>query len=121
MTAAIALSNRIDADAILAMHRVLMADTDPDIAGRWRSQQVWIGGSDLGPHDALFVPPHHARIAPAMADLVRFVARDDLPALTQAAIAHAQFETIHPFPDGNGRTGRTLCTRCCGPRRSPGP
>ncbi|MCW4467333.1 Fic family protein [Glutamicibacter sp. MNS18] len=43
-----------------------------------------------------------------MTDLVGFMQRDDIPALTQAAIAHAQFETIHPFPDGNGRTGRAL-------------
>ena len=64
MKAAIALSDRIDADAILAMHRALMEHTEPDIAGHWRSQQVWIGGSDLGPHDALFVPPPaHARRA----------------------------------------------------------
>jgi Fic family protein len=108
MKAAIALSDRIDADAILAMHRALMEQTDPDTAGQWRSQQVWIGGSNLGPHDALFVPPQHTRVEPAIDDLVRFVTRDDLPALTQAAIAHAQFETIHPFPDGNGRTGRAL-------------
>jgi Fic family protein len=108
MKAAIALSDRIDADAILAMHRALMEHTEPDTAGRWRSQQVWIGGSDLGPHDALFVPPQHTRVEPAIDDLVRFATRDDLPALTQAAITHAQFETIHPFPDGNGRTGRAL-------------
>lgn len=108
METAIALSDRIDADAILAMHRSLMEHTDPDAAGRWRIQQVWIGGSNLGPHDALFVPPRHTRVASAIDDLVRFAARDDLPALAQAALAHAQFETIHPFPDGNGRTGRAL-------------
>ena len=108
MRAAIALSDRIDADAILAMHRALMEHAAPDIAGRWRSQPVWIGGSDLGPHAALFVPPRHTRVEPAIDDLVRFATRDDLPALAQAAIAHAQFETIHPFPDGNGRTGRAL-------------
>jgi Fic family protein len=108
MNAAIALADRIDAEAILAMHAALMEHTAPDIAGQWRRQQVWIGGGDLGPHRALFVPPRHSRVTRAVADLVRFVARDDLPTLAQAAIAHAQFETIHPFPDGNGRTGRAL-------------
>jgi len=80
----------------------------PDIAGRWREQQVWIGGSRFGPHEADFIPPHHDRVPAAMADLAAFMARPDLPVLTQAAIAHAQFETIHPFPDGNGRVGRAL-------------
>ena len=108
MRAAIALSDRIDADAILAMHRALMEHTAPDIAGRWRTQPVWIGGSNIGPHEATFVPPQYALVEPAIEDLVRFAAREDLPALAQAAIAHAQFETIHPFPDGNGRTGRAL-------------
>jgi Fic family protein len=108
MKAAIALSDRIDAGAVLAMHRALMEHTEPHIAGHWRTQQVWIGGGNLGPHDAIFVPPQHTRVETAIADLVRFAARDDLPALAQAAIAHAQFETIHPFTDGNGRTGRAL-------------
>ncbi len=108
MQAAIALSDRIDAEAILEMHRALMEPTDPGMAGRWRQQQVWIGGGRLGPHEALFVPPQHAHIAGAIADLVRFTARNDLPALAHAALTHAQFETIHPFPDGNGRTGRAL-------------
>jgi Fic family protein len=80
----------------------------PEIAGRWRSEQVWIGGGSLGPHRAQFVPPHHDRVAPAIEDLVTFMGRDDLPVLPHAAVAHAQFETIHPFPDGNGRTGRAL-------------
>jgi Fic family protein len=54
------------------------------------------------------VPPHHERVSALMDDLVTFARRTDLPALPQIAIAHAQFETIHPFPDGNGRTGRAL-------------
>ena len=108
MTAAIALAERIDADAILAMHTALLERADPDIAGRWRDQQVWIGGGDLGPHDAPFVPPHHSRVQADIDDLVRFIGRDDVPILAHAALAHAQFETIHPFPDGNGRTGRAL-------------
>jgi len=108
MQAALNLAERLDGDAILAMHRVLMEAHWPDIAGRWREQQVWIGGSRFGPHEADFIPPHHDRVPAAMADLAAFMARPDLPVLTQAAIAHAQFETIHPFPDGNGRVGRAL-------------
>ena len=53
-------------------------------------------------------PPHKDRVGPGIADLVRFMQRDDIPALTQTAISHAQLETIHPFPEGNGRTGRAL-------------
>jgi Fic family protein len=108
MDAAINLADRIDADAVLAMHAALLERTDPDMAGRWREEQVWIGGGDLGPHGAVFVPPHHSRVPAAIADLVAFIDRDDVPVLAQAALAHAQFETIHPFPDGNGRTGRAL-------------
>ena len=108
MTAAIDLSADLSAESILAMHEALMRPHDPDIAGRWRTEQVWIGGGRLGPHYALFVPPQHTRVAPAMGDLVAFMDRDDLPVLVQAAVAHAQFETIHPFADGNGRTGRAL-------------
>ena len=108
MTAAIALADRLDAPAILAMHAALLEHHDPKIAGTWRSAQVWVGSSSYGPHTASFVPPHHTRVAPAIDDLVCFMHRDDLPVLLQAAIAHAQFETIHPFPDGNGRTGRAI-------------
>jgi Fic family protein len=108
MSAAIELADRIDADAILAMHTALLEWSAPDIAGRWRDEQVWIGGGDLGPHGALFVPPHHTRVPAAIADLVSFIEREDIAVLAHAAVAHAQFETIHPFPDGNGRTGRAL-------------
>jgi Fic family protein len=108
MTAAVALAEHIDDDAILAMHRALLERANPAIAGRWRDEQVWIGGSDLGPHGAQFVPPHQRRVPEAISDLVAFITRDDVPVLAHAAIAHAQFETIHPFPDGNGRTGRAL-------------
>lgn len=108
MTAAITLADRIDADAVLAMHEALLGESEPAIAGRWRELQVWIGGGDAGPHGALFVPPHHDRIPAAIADLISFIERNDVPLLAHAAVAHAQFETIHPFPDGNGRTGRAL-------------
>ncbi|WP_308115318.1 MULTISPECIES: Fic family protein [unclassified Rhodococcus (in: high G+C Gram-positive bacteria)] len=80
---------------------------DPD-AGRWRTQQVWIGGSDFGPHRAEFIPPHHDRLGQVLDDFFAFASRTDLPVLPHIAIAHAQFETIHPFTDGNGRIGRAL-------------
>jgi Fic family protein len=108
MVAAINLADSIDADAILAMHEALMRDVDPKSAGHWREEQVWIGGSLYGPRGAMFVPPHHSRVVAAIGDLLRFAQRDDIPALPQIALAHAQFETIHPFTDGNGRTGRAL-------------
>ena len=108
MQAAVVLADRLDEEAILEMHATLLGDTHPQWVGRWRDQQVWIGGGDYGPHTARFVPPHHDRVPEAMSDLVKFTARNDIPPLVQATIAHAQFETIHPFPDGNGRTGRAL-------------
>lgn len=108
MQAAVALADQIDADAILAMHATLMHASEPDIAGKWRTDQVWIGGGDFGPRGADFVAPHQDRVQGAIDDLILFAKRDDIPILPQVAIAHAQFETIHPFPDGNGRTGRAL-------------
>jgi Fic family protein len=108
MVAALALADRLDENAVLAMHGALLVDVKPEIAGRWRAEQVWIGGDSFGPHGAAFIPPHHLHVPALMADLVKFTQRGDLALLSQAAIAHAQFETIHPFPDGNGRTGRAL-------------
>ncbi|MWV47841.1 Fic family protein [Rathayibacter sp. VKM Ac-2803] len=100
----------IDEVSIFAAHRVLMADdpVDDRYAGAYRSMQNWIGGSDHSPRDAVHVPPP-AEIVPAlMADLIAFSNRSDLDPIVQAAIAHAQFESIHPFTDGNGRIGRAL-------------
>lgn len=108
MQAAIALADHLDETAILQMHSALVEPTHPEWCGHWRDEQVWIGGSNAGPFGALYVAPHHEHVPGLMRDLVRFLDRDDLPPLTQAAIAHAQFETIHPFPDGNGRVGRAL-------------
>ena len=107
MEAAVARA-RANVDGIVEMHQILLADSAPEIAGVLRGAQVWIGGSDYSPAGAMFVPPHQRHLTELMADLGEFMARDDLPALAQAAIAHAQFETIHPFADGNGRTGRAL-------------
>lgn len=107
MQSAIDLAERLDSEAILAMHEALLGRWRPEWTGHWRDEQVWLGGR-TSPHTAMFVPPHHERVPAAMADLVDFMGRNDLPALVQVAIAHAQFETIHPFPDGNGRIGRAL-------------
>ena len=106
MRAAIGLANDISVENILAMHRALLAGSNPEIAGKFRTAPVWIGGSS--PHSARFVPPRFEALPDAMDDLVSFMNRNDIPVLVQAAIAHAHFETIHPFPDGNGRTGRAL-------------
>lgn len=108
MTTALDLAQDLSGPTILAMHRALLAGSDPDAAGRWRTEQVWIGGGSIGPHQAVVVPPRHEHVGAAVADLVTFIRRDDLPILPQAAIAHAQFETVHPFTAGNGRTGRAL-------------
>lgn len=108
MQAAISLAGRLDEAAIIEMQAALLGDSNPAATGGWREQPVWIGGTGIGPHQAGFVPPRAQLVPKAMADLVEFMARDDLPVLVHAAIAHAQFETIHPFIDGNGRTGRAL-------------
>jgi Fic family protein len=99
-------------DALLDAHRALMKD-DPfeaSYAGRLRDMQNWIGGSDHSPRDALHVPPAPERVEALMEDLVRYLNRDDVPVMVQAAIAHAQFESIHAFTDGNGRIGRALAS-----------
>ena len=91
------------------IHRTLLRFTDDaDIAGLVREAQNWIGGNDYNPIGATYVPPPDARVRPLLEDLCGFVNRTDVAAIVQAAIAHAQFETIHPFADGNGRVGRAL-------------
>lgn len=87
---------------------LLEGTTEERHAGVIRTDQSWIGGRGASPADADFVPPPPDRVPTLLDDLVRFVDLDDLPAIAQAAIAHAQFETIHPFGDGNGRAGRCL-------------
>ena len=73
-----------------------------------RTAQNWIGGTSYNPFGAAFVPPPPEDVPDLLDDLCKFCNDDLLPAVAQAAIAHAQFETIHPFVDGNGRTGRAL-------------
>jgi Fic family protein len=99
----------ITLDLLLDFHRRLLAGTRLDAhAGSIRAEQNWIGGSSYNPCSAAFVPPPAEYVHDLLGDLCRFCNGDDLPAVAQAAIAHAQFETIHPFVDGNGRTGRAL-------------
>ena len=100
---------RFRLDDLLDIHRTLLdRTTEARFAGHVRTDQNWIGGRSYSPAGAAFIPPPPARVPTLLNDLVRFTNRSDLPAVAQAAIAHAQFETIHPFGDGNGRTGRCL-------------
>jgi Fic family protein len=99
----------ITPDTLLGFHRRLMASARLSAqAGRLREQQNWIGGSEYNPCSAAFVPPPPELVPGLIEDLCAFCNDDSLPAVAQAALAHAQFETIHPFADGNGRTGRGL-------------
>ena len=111
MESAIRLADRLDEASILAVHRELLQRRAgfEDQAGRYRTELVWIGNRDTaGPRGAEFIAPHAEKLRPAMRDLLSFMEREDLPGLIQVAVAHAQFETLHPFVDGNGRTGRAL-------------
>lgn len=108
MSAAVAASSSLSLETLLLMHRVLMEKFDPQNAGRLREVPVWIGGDGFGPHLAHYVAPKADAVPELIADLLAFCERDDLPALALVSIAHAQFESIHPFTDGNGRTGRAL-------------
>jgi Fic family protein len=100
---------RFDLSDLLAIHTTLLeGTTERRYAGVVRTDQNWIGGRGTSPRDAAFVPPPPDRVPGLLDDLVQFINLDDLPAVGQAAIAHAQFETIHPFGDGNGRAGRCL-------------
>jgi Fic family protein len=91
------------------IHRTLLRFTeDAEIAGVVRTAQNWIGGNDYNPIGAAYVPPPREYVRDLLQDLCAFVNRVDLDPIVQAGIAHAQFETIHPFADGNGRVGRAL-------------
>jgi Fic family protein len=108
-TETLAQAPRVTVDEICEIHRRLLEGTRPEhIAGRLRTEQNWIGGSSYNPCSAAFVPPPPGQVRRLMTDLCDFIDDDDLPAVVHAALVHAQFETIHPFADGNGRTGRAL-------------
>jgi Fic family protein len=95
-------------DDVCVIHRTLMAGEPRAYPGELRTEQNWIGGRLDSLIDARYIPPPETEVHRLIEDLVAFLNRDDLPAVAQAAIAHAQFETIHPFLDGNGRVGRCL-------------
>ncbi len=101
-------SDAISAGTIVDLHGTLLGSTQAKIAGVIRDSQNWIGGRYHTPIGADFIPPPAEEIARLLDDLAAFMNREDLPATLQAALTHAQFETIHPFADGNGRIGRCL-------------
>jgi Fic family protein len=104
-----AAADRIGIEHIRALHRTLLSGGPLErIAGVIRTEQNWIGGNDHNPCGAEFVPPPPEEVEPLLDDLCAAMADDALPPVVQAALIHAQFETIHPFEDGNGRTGRAL-------------
>lgn len=105
-TADLALDDRVTVAGIESLHAVLLAD-EPDLHGT-RSVQNWIGGSGYHPFGAEFVPPPPELVPPLMDDLAGYLDGGAHSALVQAGVVHAQFETIHPFKDGNGRVGRAL-------------
>ena len=99
----------ITLDGLLKVHKLLMdRSPNPELGGVLREEQGWIGGGSFNPCNAAYVPPPPDRVPELMHDLVAYVNTDYHTPLTQAAVAHAQFETIHPFGDGNGRAGRAL-------------
>jgi Fic family protein len=102
-------TEEIGEDEVVAIHKELMRHSStPQIAGQIRREQNWIGGNRYNPCGAAFVPPPPMAVDDLLSDLYRAINEDHLSPVVQAAIVHAQFETVHPFADGNGRVGRTL-------------
>ena len=109
VTSALRHRGELDVPTLLAWHRRLMRHTatlDEHQIGVWRSTLGWVGGAS--PRLAAHVAPPAELVPSLMDDLMAFAARDDLDPITHAGVLHAQFETIHPFADGNGRIGRVL-------------
>lgn len=103
---------RITLDLIKKMHSILMSNNirgHNKMPGKFRDMQNWIGFTDKI-EDANYVPPPPAKVPDLMKELEDYINEDNVPSLIQAALMHYQFETIHPFCDGNGRIGRSLIT-----------
>ncbi|WP_095996259.1 Fic family protein [Massilibacteroides vaginae] len=102
----------ISSRLLKSIHKTLLQSVrgEHKLPGEYRSSQNWIGGTSLS--DAVFIPPTHLLVNELMGDLESFLNNEDIhvPALVRIAIAHYQFETIHPFLDGNGRIGRLMIT-----------
>jgi Fic family protein len=104
-----ASGSAVDIDTFCAINKVILGKTErAEYAGVIRNTQNWIGGNDYNPCNADFVPPPPVLVPTLLEDLASFVNNERISPVLQAALAHAQFETIHPFADGNGRTGRAL-------------
>lgn len=110
MEAALKLAERLDEAALLTMQAMLVSAQPggENTAGAYRDELIWVGTSKVSPIGVSHIPPQPELVKPCMADLLRCIHRLDIPPLLHAAITHAQFETIHPYVDGNGRTGRAL-------------
>jgi len=109
LTAHLAAADRaLGLGALAAAHLAPIATGGARRVASYRTTQTWLGGSDLWPEGAEYVPPHPARVSALMEDLVEFCARTDMDPVAQSAIAHAQFLSIHPFADANGSAARAL-------------
>ncbi|MHA7994046.1 Fic family protein [uncultured Collinsella sp.] len=108
MREALSARDELTVESILDIHRALINWSGETFGGELREEQVWVGGTPYSPHGAQYVPPAWERVPEYLDDMVRFASRDDVDPVVQAAVLHAQFETVHPFIDGNGRTGRVL-------------
>jgi Fic family protein len=107
VTESVQAGDKLEVDHLLEAHRRLMTHSPaPEVGGEVRYLQNWIGGRS--PAEAYYVPPPAHLVPELLEDLMTFVRESSLPVLAKTAIAHAQFETVHPFADGNGRTGRAL-------------
>ena len=101
--------DELNREHVIEVHRTLLLGTrDEHLGGVVRESQNWIGGDATSPQNADFVPPPPELVLELLDDLSVFLNREDVPAVIQAAIAHVQFETIHPFHDGNGGVGRAI-------------
>lgn len=108
MRAALDVAGDPSQESIRKMHAVLMEKQPRHTPGQWRKEPVWIGTRSASPVGAQFVGPDHEDVPGLMEDLEKFARQERISALVAVAVAHAQFETIHPFTDGNGRAGRAL-------------